>query len=403
MRTLKGKLKKKKALLLTLIFLIHLIFIFLLILILGLSESSDSHHYYLLAQNKNAGKPFHNRILIPFIVSFFPIEFHKWVFDIIIIISMASISVIIFLFLESHEYKFETCLFGLIIYMGSFFFQLNSLAMGQVDAPFFLCIMLLLLFVNKEKTSYSALMFIIAFFIKETALFFIPIILIESFFKKKKILFSTIIIISIPIIFIYLYRNPGSGVSFEFFIQLLNYHNIFLEQGIFLAFLKFVILIIGYALYIFGIIFFFVLFGFLKTNNKDKLKFLILCIEVLLTFFLAYDWSRMMFLLFPLVIVLGSKPFDELMIRNAFKNRNMLLILILISFIWIIIYSITWIFYDLFYDSSLKIIVYFLISLPLPLIYLIYMKKNTDLSIISIISKEIEITLLTLQNSRNNS
>jgi len=141
----------------------------------------------------------------------------------------------------------------------------------------------------------------------------------------------------------------------------------------------------------------------LKTNNKDKLKFLILCIEVLLTFFLAYDWSRMMFLLFPLVIVLGSKPFDELMIRNAFKNRNMLLILILISFIWIIIYSITWIFYDLFYDSSLKIIVYLLISLPLPLIYLIYMKKNADLSIISIISKEIEIAPLTLQNSRNNS
>jgi len=110
-----------------------------------------------------------------------------------------------------------------------------------------------------------------------------------------------------------------------------------------------------------------------------------------------------MFLLFPLVIVLGSKPFDELMIRNAFKNRNMLLILILISFIWIIIYSITWIFYDLFYDSSLKIIVYLLISLPLPLIYLIYMKKNADLSIISIISKEIEIAPLTLQNSRNNS
>ncbi len=386
----KKKILNKRPLILLVVFLINLAYILILYLLFPPVMPKDVLHYLQMAQKERVPLPFRNRILIPFIVSLFPIEFHLLLFNSISLISILLLSITLFLYLQSYQYELETCLFGVIIFMGSSLYQFSIYNLGLIDPPFLLAAVLSLLFVRKEKIGLSILTIILAYLTKEAIIFFIPLLLIGAAFKRNIKLLLALLFSLIVVITIYFYTNIAIGLSFNRFIYFLNYHNIYLEHGLFPAFIEFTVLIIGYVLYLFGVGFFYFLFGFLKISNVERLKFIILCGAVVLTLFLAFDWQRMTFILFPMLVLLGSKPFNELAIKGALKEKTIIVVVIIISTIWLILYPcISYLFYDIFYGTSLKIITYFFISLPLPIIYLIFMKKNTDFSLVYIISHDL--------------
>ncbi len=398
------KVKNKKPLLLILIFLFHLIYILIYGSIFGFYKGADAINYYNLAEGKEVYPPFNNRIFIPFIVSCFPIEIHETIFKIIIIVSMSSIPIIIYLLLEAYNYRLETRLFALIIYIGSSFFLSLSFDYGLIDAPFYLIIMVLLLYVKKGKYIITSLVLILAYFTKEAALFYVPIILINAIYDKNLRLILSIIIVSIVLGAVYLINNYGRPFDFNFFLTNLAYHNISLNHGIINALVQFIILIYGYCLYLMSIVIFFVFIGFLKSEFREKINLIFIFLVMLFSLFGAVDWSRMFFLIFPLIIIIWAKPFEEVLYFKAFNNKLILSVLIFTSGGWLIIYPIaSKILYDFFYNSSLQIIVYALLSLPLLVIYFLYFKLNMHLKIITILSKDIvSIKKKFIENSVSN-
>lgn len=349
----------------------------------------DAENYASMAKGLEADPPFKYRIIVPTFVGLFPDSYHKWVFLTVTVFSLAFSDVLLFRFLQLSGYKRVSCFFGSFVWMGSWGYGYHLYNFGLIDPVFFVCIVLLFNFLKDEKYFSALISLFIGFFIKEAMFIFIPIILIVTLFAKKKEVFILTILISVLLAIIikkyYLYFNRP---IISTIIWYLEYHDIFIEDGLLLAIIKATYLIvIIIPINIYGIIIFTAVIGFFKTDIQNKLIFTLLCLVVLIMFFNS-DF-RMHFVIFPILIMLGIKPINELAEANVFEDKRILLVFSILLLIWVVLIPTNLTPVNWFFSLKHTTLVFFNIGIVLASLYLLIIKKITKLELKDIMMKEL--------------
>ncbi|MFX0205065.1 MAG: hypothetical protein ACFFDT_03700 [Candidatus Hodarchaeota archaeon] len=339
----------------------------------------DAKNYANMAKGLEADSPYKYRILVPSFVGLFPDNYHKWVFLTITVLSLAISDILLFRFLQSSGYKRVSCYFGSFVWMGSwgYFYHLHNF--GLVDPVYLVCLILLFNFLNAEKYFSALISLLIGFFIKEAMFFFIPIIIVAALFGQKKgfailtMLISILLAIIIKTNFSYYERSLTSFIIMKFADNAIYY----LEEGLLITIVKFTYVnALIYSISIYGIILFAAVIGFFKTDIQNKLIFTLLCLAVLVMDLIAADWDRLMFALFPILIMLGIKPINELVEANVFEDKKILLVFSILLLIWVVLIPtnlvpVDWFFIKLKHTTP----VFFSIGIVVACLYLLIMKK----------------------------
>ena len=105
---------------LIIIFSFILIYSFIILIISEISwPISDEISYAKMAINESANSPFKYRIIVPFIVSFFPEIYHIWFFLTITVVSFSFTAIFLYLYLKSFGFRDETVILGIFLFLGS--------------------------------------------------------------------------------------------------------------------------------------------------------------------------------------------------------------------------------------------------------------------------------------------
>ncbi len=358
------------------------------LIILSFSDLSklpggDEYYYEQMALGNSVHAPFKYRYLVPIIVGLFPEVLHRNVWLSLTVLSLSLICLLIYVYLKQKNFDEKICIFGIMVFMGSYVYQYHLLRYGLVDPLFFVFVVLLLIYFEDYNYIGTIIILIIGFLIRQSIILFLPPLLLKSFFNKDKRFIYILSIIFTIFVGVILFRE-SSGFSLDLLIQELEYHGIYLENGIINAVIRFFYLVfIKYTLFIYGIIVFCALLQFFKIELKDKFILLVLIGEILFLFTIVADWNRMMFLLFPLMIELGMGLLNEMFISMKNRNKKVDLEILLVLIIWIIITPLQW----FLVIDYLMMIILFVLGIYFLFIYIREMKRNTNKELKEIIFK----------------
>ena len=377
---------------LIIIFICSIIYSVIIISFSDLSEwpRGDEGHYEEMALGNSVHAPFKYRYLAPMIVGIFPETLHRAVWLSLTILSLALICLLIYIYLTKKNYDEKICIFGIMTFMGSLVYQFSLSKFGLVDPLFFVFIMLLLIYFEDNNYTATIIILITGFLIRQSIIFFLPPLLLKSLFNKDK-KFLLILTIIFTIFFGVILFREAPGFSMDKLIGELEYHGIYLENGIFNAVIRFFYLVcVNYTLYLYGVIVFCTLIQFFKIDLKDKFILLFLIGEILFLFTMVADWYRMMFFLFPFMIELSIGLLNEMFISMKDRNKKVELEILLVLIIWIIITPIRWLF-----QVDYIMIVLFVLGVYLFFIYIREMKRNTKKELREILFKNPSAKILT--------
>ena len=384
------------------IFICSIIYSIILISFSDLSmwPRKDEINYEQMALGNPVPAPFKHRYLAPMIVGIFPETLHKIVWLSLTILSLALICILIYIYLTKKNYDEKICIFGIMVVMGSQVYQFYLGRWGLVDPLFFVFVMLLLIYFEDNNYIATIVILIIGFLIRPSIIIFLLPILLKSFFNKDKkflLILSTTLTIFLCVI---LFRETP-GFSMDNLIAELEYHQIYLENGIFNAIIRFFYLVcVNYTLYLYGVIVFCALIQFFKINLKDKFILLFLIGEILFLFTMVTDWYRMMFFLFPFMIELSMGLLNEMVISMKSRKKKVDLEISVVLIIWIIIAPLRWLFQPdiLYFGLTYRhyiMIVLSLLGVYLFFIYIREMKRNTEKELKEILFANPSAKLLT--------
>ncbi len=369
---------------LKIIFLFILFYSFIILIISDLSwPLSDEVFYAQMAINESVISPFKYRIIVPFVVSLFPETYHLWVFLTITVVSFSFTAIFLYLYLKSFGFRDETCILGIFLLLGSRLYQYNLSMFGLVDSTFFLFVILFLYFNRKKKIILSNITLFIGFFVKETIIFYIPIALLEAVFNKDKRVYFSNGIISLILFSIFFLRGGSETILQDILsLKFFEHNGVYLNQGI-PAFIYFFNIVGTHLLNIYSVLIIPALVGFIKIRKREKLLFIIFCMVLVSTFLIASNWMRMIFLLFPFIYRIGLIPINEYFeITSSYKEN---LLLYVIGGLILVLGPIRWLILNVQYFM----LVYFIFSLLITVNYVLSMKKKTQLSIKTIITKNL--------------
>ncbi len=302
----------------------------------GWPSSPDAKVYADMALGKTVSGTFSNRILVPFLVSLLPNEFHYFGFLFLTLLGLNLSVLFLYLLLTTLDLKRTTRLIGSLIWIGSYGYTMHLQNMGLVD-PLILAVFVgFFYFLYSEKYYYLIPLMWIGIFIKEVSIILIPVIVIEYVFKKKKeIIIYGLISSSVPIIYYVLFVQKRvfslEAIEFIFQYQSIPTSPIYLTI---VAFIAVILLNLGYP---FGIILLSACKHLLKSDWKVRLEFLVLSGAVFAFLIFVSGWMRMLFYLFPLIISVGVKELD----KEYSSPQKYLLISLLIT-AWIVIGLASW-------------------------------------------------------------
>ncbi len=388
---------KRKWILLTII-IINIIYSSILFLVNGIEwpNSLDANIYANMVEHIDVEPPFKYRYVVPFIVSLFPKDYHKYVFLTITISSLVLICLILYLYLERNNINSFLSLVGVFFFMGSWIYNIYIINFGLIDPLFlvFLILILYLLTFNTENFKIIFLItlaFIIGFFIKESIFFLTPIVMLEAVFKKNKSLFLSVLGVFIFFIVSMLMRETIYNSIPELAIFIFKWNGVNLEGGIIQIIIDITYLVLNGIILQFGLLIFCSVIGFFKSDLRKKLKIIILLLEVSFGFLIATDWWRLISIIFPFIILFGLKPFDDLIKMRLFKGKKDYFLLVLSIIIWMIIGPI-WRYSKIIdpYSSILKFITIISVFLGTILFtyYILILKKRSELSYRKILFKK---------------
>ena len=368
---------------LIIIFLFILFYSFIILINSDLSwPISDEASYAKMAVNESVIAPFKHRIIVPLIVSLFPEIYHKWVFLSITVVSFSLTTIFLYKYLKSFGFRDNTCLLGTFLFLGSRLYQYHLYLFGLVDPTFFLFVILYLYFNRKKKIILSNVTLFTAFYVKEAIIFYIPITLLQAVFNRDKRLLISNGIISLILFSLYFLRDGAKTILQDIISLTFFEHNgVYFNQGI-PAFLEFFNLVGSHLLNIYSVLSIPALIGFIKIRKKDKLLLIVFCLIVLGTFFIATNWGRMIFLLFPFIYRIGLIPINEYLESTSSYKENLLLYVV--GGLVLVLGPIRWLL-----NLEYFMLVYFIFSLLITVNYVLSMKKKTHLSIKTIITKNL--------------
>ncbi|MFQ6120674.1 MAG: hypothetical protein ACE5KE_12435 [Methanosarcinales archaeon] len=380
--SLRTNLNKNKDLII--LFFINLIYSSIILISFDLvwPRWRDAENYAKMAKGLEGDAPWKYRILVPTFVSLFPDSYHKYVFLALTVFSLAFSDVLLFRFLQFSGYKHVSCYFGSFVWMGSWGYGYHLYNFGLIDPVFLMCIILLFNFLNAEKYFSALISLFIGFFIKEAMFFFIPIVFVIALFAKKKgVLILTILISILLAIIIKSYYFYYDRPIIQTIIMRFEYHDIFIEEeGLLLAIVKYAYLVaIDVPISIYGIIIFTAVFGFFKTDIQNKLIFTLLCLAYLIMS-LSSDF-RMIFILFPIIIMLGIKPINELAETHVYEDKRIQLVFSILLLIWVVLIPINVTPVNWFFMLKNSVLVFFSIGIVVASLYLLIMKEITKLGL----------------------
>jgi len=293
------------------IILFNLCYFSVILLISDLSWPlfGDAHFYADMAQGIAVEAPFSYRIIIPWIVSLFPILLHQWVFLGITIGSLTITSVLLFDYIRLKGLSLSFSYLGVVIFMGSNVCEYHLLNFGLVD-PVFLCLVISSLYLLERKKSIWVLpLLIVGFFVKESLLFVVPIVVVDAIINRDRVPAILATLIGAALSLITLLRPTGYTIAY--IIENIEYNGINMSASIPIIIMQFVETIVLQALWVYGIILFSAIVGFVFISRKDKLNLIILLGSSAIMALFATDWARMLFFPFPLIILMGLLPFNQ--------------------------------------------------------------------------------------------
>ena len=380
------------------IFICSIIYSIIIISFSDLSEwpgGGDQIHYEEMALGISVHAPFKYRYLVPMIVGLFPETIHREVWLTLTILSLALICILIYIYLTKKNYDEKICIFGVMTFMGSFVYQYSLAEFGLVDPLFFVCIMVVLIYYEDHNYIITIIILIVGFLIRQSIIFILLLLLLKSLFYKDKVFLLILIIIFTFFIGVIIFRETP-GFSMDILIIELEYHEIYLENGIFYAVISFIYLVcFNYSFILYGVIIFCALIQFFKLNLKDKFILLFLIGEILFLFTMVADWIRMMFFLFPFMIDLSMGLLNEMVISMKDRNKKTELEILVVLIIWMIITPIGWL---IQVDHAVFILtligVHYGLGVFLLFTYIREMKRNTKMELKEILFKNASAKLL---------
>lgn len=301
----------------------------------------DMISYARMAEGLFVEIPFSYRIIVPWIVSFFPVFFHKWVFLGITIISLVLTSILLFDYIKLKGLSLELSYFGVVIFMGSNIFQYHLIGFGLVD-PVYLCLVIAtLLLLERKEPLWAIPLLVLGFFVKESFIFIVPVVVVDSIINRNWIatFFSLVTGTVLGIITI----SRSVSYTFETVLENMTYNGINLSNSLPQIALQTIQVLILRATWVYGIILFSAVVGFIFLSRKDKLMLVILLAGTAVTIMFATDWNRMMFFPFPVIILIGLLPFQD-MARNTNMQGIMKPTSIVAAGLWFVLGPARWLF-----------------------------------------------------------
>ncbi len=155
----------------------------------------------------------------------------------------------------------------------------------------------------------------------------VPVWLLYSIIKKNKLWTTTSLITLVILVSLMLLRGP-SGYSIDTVLYVLEYNGISLEMGPGLVILYFFRKIFALVVLLYGAMIFCMLSMLRRFETFENALLLVLPPVSLLLCLFATDWSRMLFILFPLFVLPTVYSFRDM------KNNKMYSLIVILSLVW---------------------------------------------------------------------